>query len=49
MVDIEKLTFAYPGTDRIILKDISFHVDEGEFVCILGQSGCGKSTLLRLQ
>ena len=48
MVDIEKLTFAYPGTDRIILKDISFHVDEGEFVCILGQSGCGKSTLLRI-
>ena len=48
MVDIEQLTFAYPGTDRIILKDISFHVDEGEFVCILGQSGCGKSTLLRI-
>ena len=42
------MTFAYPGTDRIILKDISFHVDEGEFVCILGQSGCGKSTLLRI-
>lgn len=30
------------------LEDISFSVDEGEFVCIVGPSGCGKSTLLRI-
>ena len=30
------------------LNDISFEVQEGEFVCILGPSGCGKSTLLRM-
>ena len=30
-----------------VLKDISFHVDEGEVVCIIGPSGSGKSTLLR--
>jgi NitT/TauT family transport system ATP-binding protein len=30
------------------LKDISFHVKEGEFLCIVGPSGCGKSTLLRM-
>ncbi len=29
------------------LKDISFSVNEGEFVCFLGPSGCGKTTLLR--
>ena len=28
------------------LKDISFDVNESEFVCILGPSGCGKTTLL---
>ncbi len=47
-ITIKDLSFSYPGTDVLILKDISFDVKDGEFVCILGQSGCGKSTLLRL-
>ncbi len=29
-----------------VLKDISFSIDEGEFVSVMGKSGCGKSTLL---
>lgn len=47
-IEINNLSFAYPGTDRLILKDINTTIHEGEFVCLLGQSGCGKSTLLRL-
>ena len=34
--------------DKSILKDISFTVQEGEFLSILGPSGCGKTTLLRI-
>src|SRR5215470_18540146 len=32
----------------VALRDISFTVGEGEFVCFLGPSGCGKTTLLRI-
>jgi len=31
-----------------VLKDISLHVEEGEFTVLLGPSGCGKSTILRI-
>lgn len=32
----------------IALKDVNIHIEEGEFVCVVGASGSGKSTLLRL-
>lgn len=44
---IENLTFSYPETDEKALDDISFSVNDGEFITICGYSGCGKSTLLR--
>lgn len=34
--------------EQKVLKNISFTVDKGEFICLTGKSGCGKSTLLRL-
>jgi NitT/TauT family transport system ATP-binding protein len=48
LIDVQKLTVAYGDPSRTILSDIDLTVDEGEFVCVLGQTGCGKSTLLRL-
>lgn len=45
---VSNLSFSYKGSDRLILDDVNMHVDEGDFVCLLGQSGCGKSTFLRL-
>jgi len=43
---LKNITKAFNGF--IALKDITFSVKEGEFVCIVGPSGCGKTTLLRI-
>ncbi len=45
---VENLSFAYPNSSKNALQNISFTVNQGEFILICGQSGCGKTTLLRL-
>lgn len=46
-VDFEKVTFSYDGKETV-LQDVSFHVDSGEHVAIVGPSGVGKTTLVSL-
>src|SRR5215469_16692017 len=41
-------SFTLPKGTLNVLKDISFSIEEGEFVALVGPSGCGKSTLLRI-
>ena len=36
------------GNPILALKDVSFEIEQGEFVSLLGPSGCGKTTLLRI-
>jgi NitT/TauT family transport system ATP-binding protein len=48
MIQIEHVGMAYGKPPRQILNKIDLEIQEGEFVCVLGQTGCGKSTLLRL-
>jgi NitT/TauT family transport system ATP-binding protein len=48
LIQIENVSVAYGSPPRPVLGNVDLSIDEGEFVCLLGQTGCGKSTLLRL-
>lgn len=47
-LSVDRVSFRYRPDSPLVLKDISFSINEGEFVAIAGPSGCGKSTLLRM-
>ena len=44
----EGVRFGYPESDRAALEDISFRVDTGETLALVGASGAGKSTIAKL-
>jgi len=46
MLKVENISFGY--TSNEVLKNISFNVNKGDYVAIVGESGCGKSTLLEI-
>lgn len=47
-IEFRNVDFAYPGTERLVLRDVSFRVEAGRTVAIVGPTGSGKSTLIAL-
>src|SRR6185436_959105 len=46
-VTVDKLNFTYPDSDAQVLKNISFSIEAGERVAIIGPNGIGKTTLMQ--
>ncbi len=46
--EFRDVSFAYPGTSRIILQDLNFRLEPGERVALIGQNGQGKTTIVKL-
>ena len=47
-IRLEHVSFAYPGTSRRVLDDVSLDLKPGSVVAIVGENGAGKSTLVKL-
>lgn len=45
-IKVENLSFQYPHSNRKTLENISFEIDHGEKIAIVGKNGAGKSTLI---
>jgi ATP-binding cassette subfamily B protein len=47
-IRFDHVSFAYPGTERLVLDDISLELPVGKVVAIVGENGAGKTTLIKL-
>jgi ATP-binding cassette subfamily B protein len=47
-IRLEHVSFAYPGTSRVVLDDVSVTLPAGAVVAIVGENGVGKTTLVKL-
>ncbi len=47
-IRFEHVSFAYPGTERLVLDDVNLELPAGSVVAIVGENGAGKTTLVKL-
>lgn len=47
-IEFNNVSFAYPGTDQLVLEDVSFLIVPGSKLALVGENGAGKTTLIKL-
>ncbi len=47
-IRVDRVSFAYPGTTRLVLEDVSLFLPAGSVVAVVGENGAGKTTLVKL-
>lgn len=47
-IELDGVSFAYPGTEKVVLKDVSLNIRKGETIALVGLNGAGKTTLAKL-
>jgi ATP-binding cassette subfamily B protein len=47
-IRLEHVSFAYPGTERTVLDDVTLRLPAGKVIAIVGENGAGKTTLVKL-
>ena len=46
--EFRNVSFRYPGTSRLVLNGLNFHLHAGERVALIGENGEGKTTIVKL-
>jgi ATP-binding cassette subfamily B protein len=46
--EFRKVSFQYAGSERMVLRDVSFRLEAGERIALIGENGAGKTTLVKL-
>jgi len=47
-IEFRNVSFAYPGTSRLVLKNLNLRLDQGERIALIGENGEGKTTIVKL-
>lgn len=47
-IDLEDVSFTYPGSDRPVINNVSLHLPAGSVVALVGENGAGKTSLVKL-